>query len=159
MTPQEQIANFIETCIQDTDIFLVGFKLKPTHNYKIYLDSDSGMTLEKCMRINRKLRALIEEAAIYPEGDFSLEVSSPGVDAPLTSVRQYKKNIGRKLEITFVDETEEGIIGTLSAVTDDSITIEKETPKLKGRKPAQQTPVHLEIPMHTIGQAVVVIEF
>ncbi len=48
----------------------------------------------------------MEEAAIYPDGDFSLEVSSAGLDEPLKSLRQYKKNIGRLVEVQFQDGTQ-----------------------------------------------------
>ena len=47
----------------------------------------------------------MEEAAWFPEGDFSLEVSSPGIDEPLVLNRQYVKNMGRKVEVTFLDES------------------------------------------------------
>ena len=78
------------------DVFLVSIRIKPTNNFKIYLDADSGLSIEKCIRINRTLYKTIEEEAWYPDGNFSLEVSSPGVDEPLKMLRQYKKNIGRK---------------------------------------------------------------
>ena len=104
MTNHEQIESFLHQCLEGTDCFLVSFKVKPTNNYKIFLDSDSGLTLEKCLKVNRQLRRSIEEVGIYPEGDFSLEVSSPGVDAPLKLHRQYLKNIGRSLEIELIDE-------------------------------------------------------
>jgi ribosome maturation factor RimP len=99
MTAQEQVLLFIDECLEGTDCFLVSFKIKPTNNYKFFIDSDSGFTLEKCVRINRKMRKMIEEAELYPDGDVSLEISSPGIDIPLTLTRQYIKNIGRKLEI------------------------------------------------------------
>ena len=97
MNEAEQIEQFLKQCLLDTDIFLVNFQVKPTNNYKVYLDSDSGFTLEKSMKVNRQLRRAIEEAGIYPEGNYSLEVSSPGIDAPLKLRRQYQKNIGRIL--------------------------------------------------------------
>src|SRR4051794_18256332 len=86
--------------------FLVSIKIKPTNNVKIYIDSDEGMSIEKCVRYNRKLYNLIEEKAVFPEGNFSLEISSPGVDEPLKLHRQYKKNIGRNVLVTFNDATQ-----------------------------------------------------
>ena len=105
------------------DIFLVSVKVKPINNYKIYLDADGGLGIEKCIKINRALYKIMEEMGMYPEGDFSLEVSSPGIDEPLKLLRQYKKNIGRSVEVTTSnDEKKEGL---LKEVTDDSITIEQ----------------------------------
>jgi ribosome maturation factor RimP len=87
------------------------------------LDADDGITIDKCIRINRALYRRIEEAELFPEGDFSMEVSSPGVDQPLKLNRQYRKNIGRTVEVMFEDNTKKE--GKLVAVTDDEITIEE----------------------------------
>jgi ribosome maturation factor RimP len=46
----------------------------------------------------------MEEAGMYPDGNFSLEISSPGVDEPLKNIRQFKKNTGRDVMVTFPDE-------------------------------------------------------
>jgi ribosome maturation factor RimP len=105
------------------DIFLVSVKVKPINNYKIYLDADGGLGIEKCIKINRALYKIMEEMGMYPEGDFSLEVSSPGIDEPLKLLRQYKKNIGRNVEVTTSNEEKKE--GLLKEVTDDSITIEQ----------------------------------
>ena len=87
------------------DVFLVEVKVNPGNNIIVFLDADNGVTIEKCIQINRALYKQIEEAGLFPNGDFSLEVSSPGVDEPLKLHRQYKKNIGRKVEVTMNDET------------------------------------------------------
>ncbi len=47
----------------------------------------------------------MEEMGIYPDGDYSLEVSSPGTEEPFKLHRQYVKNIGRDVELTLNDET------------------------------------------------------
>ena len=98
VTKEEKIRAMLNDILEGTDIFLVDFKVKKTNNYKIFIDSDSGLQLEKCIGVNRKLRNQIDELDFYPEGDYSLEISSPGVDEPLKMMRQYKKNIGRKLK-------------------------------------------------------------
>ena len=103
------------------DIFLVSIKIKPTNNFKIYLDADSGLGIEKCIKINRALYKIMEEMGMYPDGDFSLEVSSPGLDEPLKLLRQYKKNVGRDVEVITTDELKRE--GKLTEVTDEKITI------------------------------------
>src|SRR4051812_47708189 len=100
----ETVQKLIEPLLVD-DIFLVEIKIKPTNNIKIFLDADSGLGIEKCIKINRALYKIMEEMAFYPEGDFSLEVSSPGVDEPLKMHRQYVKNIGRDIEVMMNDDT------------------------------------------------------
>ncbi len=134
------------------DIFLVSIKIKPTNNFKIYLDADSGLGIEKCIKINRALYKIMEEMGMYPDGDFSLEVSSPGLDEPLKLLRQYKKNIGRDVEITMNDEAKKE--GKLTVVTDEHITIEYA--EGKGKKAIVKTD---EIPFDAIKQTKVQIKF
>ena len=159
MTPQEQILNFLDQILEGTDCFLVDYKVKPTNNYKFYLDSDTGFTLEKCMKINRGLRRQVEESGLYPEGDISLEVSSPGVDAPLRMPRQYVKNIGRKLEIELKDEEAAGIVGKLLEVNESSIKLEKSQPLKRGRKAVETEAEVIELTLDEVKTATVLIEF
>jgi ribosome maturation factor RimP len=94
----------------------------------------------------------MEEAAWFPEGDFSLEVSSPGIDEPLILNRQYVNNMGRKVEVTFLDETiKEGILKT---VTEKDILIE--WTEGKGKKAVVQT---LLIPFDQIKTTIVQVQF
>ena len=104
------------------DIFLVSVRIKPINNIKVFLDADTGLNIDKCVKINRAMYRTIEEEGWFPDGNFSLEVSSPGIDEPLKLIRQYIKNIGRNVEITLIDETKKE--GKLLAVTQETITIE-----------------------------------
>lgn len=154
MTQDSQI-QAVEKLIKpllNEDIFLVSIKIKPTNNFKIYLDADSGLGIEKCIKINRALYKIMEEMGMYPDGDFSLEVSSPGLDEPLKLLRQYKKNIGRDVEIALNNET--GKEGKLITVTDESITIEYT--EGKGKKAIVKKE---EIPFNEIRQTKIQIKF
>lgn len=127
-TNAETVKRILLTLLYD-DIFFVDMKVKPTNNIKIFLDADSGLGIEKCIKINRRLYRQVEEMGFYPEGDFSLEVSSPGIDEPLKLLRQYVKNIGRSVEVTLNDDTiKEGIL--LEAV-EEQIVIETSEGKNK----------------------------
>lgn len=125
-TVQELLAPLLE----GTDMFVVRVFIKPTNNIKVFLDADEGLSISKSATVNKRLRALIEEKQLFPDGDYSLEVSSPGVDEPLTSMRQYKKNIGRTVAITFLDGSPEKV-GVLKEVTDEQLQIEVKIPKKK----------------------------
>ena len=83
----------------EPDLFIVETRIKPTNNIKVYIDGDQGVSIEKLVYYNRKLYKEIEEGGMFPGGDFSLEVSSPGLDEPLKMHRQYLKNIGRFSEV------------------------------------------------------------
>jgi ribosome maturation factor RimP len=153
LTPLEQIQKWVdELLVEEPEYFCVNLKIKPTNNIKLFLDGDNGITIEKCVKINRKLYKLIEETELYPEGDFSLEVSSPGIDEPLKLNRQFTKNIGRSLEVLLNDETKKE--GKLITATDTDIIIE--TTEGKGKKAITQ---QVLIPMEQIKSAVVQIKF
>lgn len=117
--------------------FLVEVRVKPTNNFKIFIDGDEGVLLSDLIIYNRKLYKLIEESGQYPDGDFSLEVSSPGLDEPLKLFRQYPKNIGRFVEITLNDATKRE--GKLLEATEDGIVIETESGKGKKKVVAQES--------------------
>ena len=134
-----------EVIAADSAYFLVDIKIKPTNNVKVYLDGDSGITIEKCVQVNRSLYKKIEEAGIFPAGDFSLEVSSPGLDEPLKLVRQYKKNIGRKVEIQLLDGSVKA--GRLVEVSEDGIILEES----KGKSPS---PKHGSKPKELVNHAI-----
>lgn len=147
----EKVYTLLEPLLDGTDIFIVNIKVKPTNNLKVYLDADSGFSITKSSSVNRKLYAAIEAAGIFPDGDFSLEVSSPGVDEPLTQMRQYKKNIGRKVTVT--DKEDKEVTGMLKEVGEDHLLLE-----VKSKKP--KDPVkNIEIPFSNIKKTIVQIIF
>jgi ribosome maturation factor RimP len=118
--------------VNEPSYFLVEIRIKPTNNIKVFLDGDSGITIETCVRFNRLLYKRIEEANIFPAGDFSLEISSPGLDEPLKLIRQYKKNIGRKAEIILQDGIKKE--GRLIEVSEDGIILEEAVGKNRNRQ-------------------------
>lgn len=117
--------------------FLVEVRIKPTNNVKIFIDADEGVILSDLIDYNRKLYKQLEESGLFPNDDFSLEVSSPGLDEPLKLFRQYKKNIGRFVEITFSDNTKKE--GKLIDASQDGIIIETETGKGKKKEIRQES--------------------
>lgn len=156
MTTEEQIQK-IEALLQgilaaEPEYFLIQVRIKPTNNIKVFIDGDNGVTIDKCVRINRQLYKQVEEAGFYPEGEFSLEVSSPGVGEPLKLLRQYTRNIDRFVEVAFADGTVKE--GKLIQVADSDIIIEETTGK--GKKAVTQQVV---IPFENIKTTTVQIKF
>ena len=123
--------------------FLVEIRIKPTNNIKVFIDADEGINLAVLIQYNRKLYKLIEETALYPDGDFSLEVSSPGLDEPLKINRQYQKNIGRFVDVLLNDASKKE--GRLIEATEDGIIIEYETGKGKKKELKQETILFTDI--------------
>ena len=147
----EKVTDMLAPIIDGTDTFLVSIKVKPINNIKVYLDADTGFSIEKAVSVNKRLYAAIEDAGMFPGGDFSLEISSAGVDEPLLHMRQYLKNKGRKVTVTDNEGVEK--TGMLTEVADDHITLE-----IKGKKP-KDSATTAEIPFSNIKTTVVQIIF
>ena len=145
----DKIKELLEPLLEGSDMFMVNIKIKPINNIKVFLDSDSGLSIEKIASVNRRLYSAIEAGQMFPDGDFSLEVSSPGVDEPLAETRQYKKNIGRTVAITSGEDIEQ--TGVLKEVTDEGIVLE-----MKNKK---KEITIVEIPFSQIKKTVVQIIF
>lgn len=138
--------------LDSEDTFLVSVIVKPTNNIKVFIDADGGLNIDKCVKINRAMYRTIEEEGWYPDGNFSLEVSSPGIDEPLKLVRQYKKNIGRNVEVLMNDDVK--FEGKLIDVNEVIITIEY----VEGKNKKAVT-ITKEIAYSDIKQTIVVIAF
>ena len=117
--------------------FLVDVRVKATNNFKIFIDGDDGMPLSALIDYNRKLYKQLEESGQYPDGNFSLEVSSPGLDEPLKNGRQYKKNMGRFVEVLLADGTRRE--GRMTAANEEGIVVEWEEGKGKKKETKTET--------------------
>lgn len=113
--------------------FLVELSIRPTNNVKVFIDADQGASIDELTKINRTLYRRIEESGMFPNGDFSLEISSPGLDEPLKLLRQYLKNIGRPVEVLMKNGFK--YEGKLISATDEEIVVEeeRENKKEKGK--------------------------
>jgi ribosome maturation factor RimP len=122
---------------EEPGVFLVEIRIKPTNNVKVFIDADSGVNIDKLVQYNRKLYRDLEESGFFAGSDFSLEISSPGLDEPLKLHRQYIKNIGREVEVIKTDgvKTE----GKMVTVNDHEIIVEEEKGKNKKKEVVTHT--------------------
>lgn len=164
MNEQEQIQSLIETQLE-AEYFLVevNFKnQKPKPKLTVLLDGDQGISIDKCAELSRWLGKQIEEQNIIPDA-YTLEVSSPGVDTPLRSARQYIKNIGRNVKVWLEDNTTQ--TGKLEKVEDSHIVIQPEPKgpqKKAGNKGANKKGEEaqlMEIPFAQIQKTKVMVSF
>jgi len=136
----------------EPDVFLIEVRIKPTNNIKVFIDGDKGVSIEKLVQYNRRLYRQLEEENFYPNGDFSLEVSSPGLDEPLKLNRQYQKNIGRFVEVA--DKEDVKIEGKLISATETELVLEE----IKGKGKKMETIQH-RIPFGNIKTTKIQIKF
>ncbi|WP_373521596.1 ribosome maturation factor RimP [Aquiflexum sp.] len=132
------------------DIQLVDNGSKP--QLKVLIDADQGISIENCALVSRLVGEEIEAKELLPEA-YILEISSPGVDFPLGSKRQYTKNIGRNLKLTLIDGKEtEGKLLEVGVSEIKLITKIKE----KGKKAQEQ---ELTVPFEQIKKSIVLVSF
>lgn len=133
------------------DCFTVEIELKPGQKLFVFADSDSGMTFEKCQKISRFLESHLDTNGWL--GDkYVLEVSSPGIGRPLKFLRQYHKNLGRAIEVSLSDKTQQ--VGVLKSVDDQQIVLAQTVIEKEGKK-KKEVPVETPIPFDRIEKAVV----
>jgi ribosome maturation factor RimP len=131
MTNFEKISEMLSEFLVDTDFFVVDTKVSPTNNFKFSIDSDSGFGINESVKLSRQLRKRIDELEMFPDGNYSMELGSPGIDAPLKLARQYVKNLERLVLVTFLDKDTKAIEGRLKEFSEDSIVIEVTDKKKK----------------------------
>lgn len=128
---EDKIKEIVEQAIaEEGDLFLVDVKIKGNSgNQKVivFIDGDNGISIDQCSKVSRFLGGEIEETDLI-EGKYTLEVSSPGLDFPITLHRQYLKNVGRSLSVELVEG--EKVEGELIEVKSDSIVLGKDDREL-----------------------------
>jgi ribosome maturation factor RimP len=124
---RDRIIALAEEKLTGTSIFLVDVIVREGGNkIEVYIDGDVGVTIDDIAGLSRFLGKYLDEEDLI-ENAYTLEVSSPGLSRPLKLLRQYKKNVGRKLEVTTTDEHE--VNGTLIYLDDDKCILQIQLPK------------------------------
>jgi ribosome maturation factor RimP len=131
-----------ELLIEYPGYFLTEVNIRPTNNIKVFVDADQGAAIDQLSKINRALYKWVEEK-FFPNGDFSIEVSSPGLDEPLKLDRQYVKNIDRMVEIVLKNGLKKE--GKLKSVSENEVVIEEERGKGKKKEIIQHIILKEEI--------------
>lgn len=153
MNIEKRVRELVEEKIADKpNLFLVDVKMHSNGKLIVLLDGDNGVGIDDCVAVSRHVGFHLEEENVI-ETAYNLEVSSPGIDFPLSSPRQYAKNMGRTLGIKMADGTKRE--GILSALTEDAIIIEEKI-KEKGKKAET---VESVIPINQITETKVLISF
>jgi ribosome maturation factor RimP len=134
--------------LKDTDKFPVEVLVKGSNIITVLIDGDTPVTIDDCIKLSKHIESNLDRDA----EDFELRVSSFGADKPLIMKRQYKKNIGRELNIVLNDETI--VCGKLENADDQHLTISAKNEKKKNGKPEV-----VKIDFNNIKEAVVVLSF
>ena len=149
MDVETHIRNYLEELFEEdkySENFLVDIRAND-NKYEVFIDGDSGVTVERCQKVSRYLENKLEENGVVGE-KYTLEISSPGATRPLTMLRQYDKHIGRTLKVSLKDGTKTK--GKLTSIDGDVLHLEE-----KVKKGSES----YEISFHDINESVVQISF
>jgi ribosome maturation factor RimP len=133
MLSEQKIKELVELYITEKGHFLVDVKVSPFNKINVFVDNNNGIAVSDCAELSR----FIESNLNRDEEDFELEVSSPGLDQPFKVLNQYRKYIGRKVDVV----TKEGqkITGQLIAANEQGIELQEQLKKkVKGNLPADR---------------------
>ncbi len=94
---------------------------------RIFIDAEQGIDLEACEKVSRAVSALLDEKDPIPV-EYTLEVSSPGMDRVLRTAAQFARFIGERASVDMVLPVSgrRRFLGKLLAVTDDELTLEQD---------------------------------
>ncbi|MEZ0541593.1 ribosome maturation factor RimP [Fibrella arboris] len=165
MNDTTRIEALLQPHLNDGEYYVVDIQVAGkgggTLKVTVLIDSDEGMTIDACARISRALGNQMDEMDFFGDAPFNLEVSSPGVDFPLTQQRQFAKNVGRLLKVQLAGGP--GLIGKLEAVDAQGIVLDVPPAKISKTKRKTLTELPPEgiqtIPYESIQKATVEIQF
>jgi len=98
---------------------ILGTKRNPT--VRVYIDKPEGVTLEDCSAVSRVIESVLDADDIIPNS-YTLEVSSPGLERGLFSLRDFEKFVGHKVKVKTLDRR--GLSGRIVGVEGDVVIIE-----------------------------------
>lgn len=124
---REKLDLLVQQACEVANVELVELDIFQAGNRKIvrlFIDCEGGVTVDHCAKCSRTLGDSLELEDIFPEA-FTLEVSSPGLDRPLKSTRDFERNLGRLLRVTLGKG--KPVSGILNAVDEEALVL-----KVKG---------------------------
>ena len=125
MALKDQISELITPALQKAGYFLEDVNLVSPGQHRIVtviVDGETGLNLDQVTVASKLVSELLDEASFMGETPFTLEVTSPGIDRPLTLPRHFAKNVDRLLKVTKND----GVVltGRIRSHTQDDVRLE-----------------------------------
>lgn len=125
MNLKNKIAELITPPIEANGYDLVELKLaryRQNHAIRIFIDSDNGVKLDECARLSKAIDIILEDNNIFRKG-YTIEVSSPGLDRPLQTGKEFRRRIGEQVQILFNQADQSPLEGKLTGADDLSVEL------------------------------------
>jgi ribosome maturation factor RimP len=123
----ERLAELLEPVLADAGLDLESLELTPAGKrrmLRIVVDSDNGVDLDAVGVVSQDISAALDASEVMGATPYVLEVTSPGVDRPLTLPRHWRRARGRLVLAKLADGGE--VLGRVTAADDDTVTLEAE---------------------------------
>ncbi|MEV8568018.1 ribosome maturation factor RimP [Streptomyces sp. NPDC051322] len=143
-TQSERLRGLLEPLVAAKDLDLEEIDVSRAGRrgvLRVVVDSDEGVELDTCAELSRAISEKLDESDVMGEGEYVLEVSSPGADRPLSEHRHYVRATGRLAKLTLHEGGE--LIARILGVDDEGLDLE--VPGVKGRKPTARRVTFAEI--------------
>ena len=124
MALKDQVSEFITPALAQAGYFLEDVNIVSPGQHRIVtviVDGVSALNLDQVTVASKLVSELLDEASFMGETPFTLEVTSPGIDRPLTLPRHFAKNVDRLLKVTKTDGTV--VSGRILSNTDSDVTL------------------------------------
>jgi len=124
MALKDQISEHINSSLNQAGFFLEDVTVVSPGKHRIVtviVDGEQSLNLDQVTTATRLVSELLDTAAFMGDQPFTLEVTSPGVDRPLTLPRHWLKNIDRKVRIVFLDGTD--ATGRIAEVSETAVSL------------------------------------
>ena len=128
--PINEIQEIAQKIIESEGLEMIDLEYKPGRSrslLRLYIDKESGVTLSDCESVSRQLSAILDVKDLLKTA-YILEVSSPGLDRPLRTDRDYRRAVGRILKVNLMPDAEgksEQLTGKLLEATDEVVLLEE----------------------------------
>jgi ribosome maturation factor RimP len=132
MIDQATIRKMTEEHLAGSSLFLIDVIIKPGNIILVFIDSDQEVKISDCADLSH----YIESRLNRDEEDYELRVSSAGIDHPYRYLRQYRKNIGRQVQVSLMDGSV--LKGTLIGAGEESIEVMPLGKKGKKEEPVEK---------------------
>ncbi|MFF8654295.1 ribosome maturation factor RimP [Streptomyces huasconensis] len=136
-TQSERLRQLLEPLVSSQDLDLEEIEVASVGRkrvLRVVIDSDDGVDLDQIAEVSRLLSAKLDETDVMGEGEYDLEVGSPGAERALTEHRHYVRAVDRLVRFQL---TEGGELTARILVVDDE-GLDLEVPGVKGRKPTSR---------------------
>ena len=131
---QTRVKELVEGVVREEGLELVDIqfpRFKARQVVRIFIDREGGVTIGDCRRVSLRVGETLDIEDPFPTR-YTLEVSSPGVDRPLKTVRDFQRNVGRTLRLALSEEPHRDTTrnGVLKEIRGETLVLETEQGRL-----------------------------